>query len=145
MSLSRQSSTSSISSSGSDFEDYYPIRDSPITYKDEPYYYDGISDEELHSHLNDGFEYVINLNKYGIAFSSKDILNDEGGDYIYYDVEEREAIKEILPFLIHVIFLMTFLLMKMLVHLCMIVNMILDFLCSKDNNLWIRNTDYFNV
>lgn len=91
MSLSRQSSTSSISSSGSDFEDYYPIRDSPITYKDEPYYYDGISDEELHSHLNDGFEYVINLNKYGIAFSSKDILNDEGGDYIYYDVEEREA------------------------------------------------------
>ena len=91
MSLSRQSSASSISSSGSDFEDYYPIRDSPITYKDEPYYYDGISDEELHSHLNDGFEYVINLNKYGIAFSSKDILNDEGGDYIYYDVEEREA------------------------------------------------------
>ena len=91
MSLSRQSSTSSISSSGSDFEDYYPIRDSPITYKDEPYYYDGISDEELHSHLNDGFEYVINLNKYGIAFSSKDILNYEGGDYIYYDVEEREA------------------------------------------------------
>ena len=31
------------------------------------------------------------MNKYGIAFSSKDILNDEGGDYIYYDVEEREA------------------------------------------------------
>lgn len=43
MSLSGQNSFSSISSSDSDFEDdFYPFRDSPRTYKDEPYYYDGI-------------------------------------------------------------------------------------------------------
>ena len=41
--------TFSSISSDSDYEDDYPIRKS---YKDEPFYYDGISDEELHSHLN---------------------------------------------------------------------------------------------
>ena len=91
MSLLRQSSTSSISTSASDFEDYYLFRYSPRTYKDEPHYYYGISDEEIHSCLNNEFKKVVNARKYGIAFSSKDILNDEGGDYIYYDVEEREA------------------------------------------------------
>ena len=113
MSLSRESSTSSISSSGSDFEDYYLFRYSPRTYKDEPYYYYGISDEEIHSCLNNEFKKVINAQKYGIAFSSKDILNDEGGNYIYIMMLRKER-QEILPFLIHMIFLMIFLLM---VHL----------------------------
>lgn len=62
MSLSGQNSFSSISSSDSDFEDdFYPFRDSPRTYKDEPYYYDGISDDEINYCLNNEFENVINV------------------------------------------------------------------------------------
>ena len=59
--------TFSSISSDSDYEDDYPIRKS---YKDEPFYYDGISDEELHSHLNREFEERVNWIKYGVCFSS---------------------------------------------------------------------------
>ena len=74
--------TFSSISSDSDYEDDYPIRKS---YKDEPFYYDGISDEELHSHLNREFEERVNWIKYGVCFSSENRLHDDGGDYIIYD------------------------------------------------------------
>ena len=53
MSLSR---TFSSISSDSDDEDDYPIRKSHTGYRDEPFYYDGILDEELHFCLNREFE-----------------------------------------------------------------------------------------
>ena len=74
--------TFSSISSDSDYEDDYPIRKS---YKDEPFYYDGISDEELHSHLNREFEERVNWIKYGVCFSSENRLHDDGGDYIIYE------------------------------------------------------------
>ena len=74
--------TFSSISSESDYEDDYPIRKS---YKDEPFYYDGISDEELHSHLNREFEERVNWIKYGVCFSSENRLHDDGGDYIIYE------------------------------------------------------------
>ena len=74
--------TFSSISSDSDYEDAYPIRKS---YKDEPFYYDGISDEELHSHLNREFEERVNWIKYGVCFSSENRLHDDGGDYIIYE------------------------------------------------------------
>lgn len=74
--------TFSSISSDSDYEDDYPIRKS---YKDEPFYYDGISDEELHSHLNREFEERVNWIKYGVCFSSENRLRDDGGDYIIYE------------------------------------------------------------
>ena len=74
--------TFSSISSDSDYEDDYPIRKS---YKDEPFYYDGISDEELHSHLNREFEERVNWIKYGVCFSSGNRLHDDGGDYIIYE------------------------------------------------------------
>ena len=48
----------------------------------EPFYYDGIPDEELHSHLNNEFEKVINLKKYDVAFLTKNLLYDDGGGYV---------------------------------------------------------------
>ena len=74
--------TFSSISSDSDYEDDYPIQKS---YKDEPFYYDGISDEELHSHLNREFEERLNWIKYGVCFSSENRLHDDGGDYIIYE------------------------------------------------------------
>ena len=74
--------TFSSISSDSDYEDDYQIRKS---YKDEPFYYDGISDEELHSHLNREFEERVNWIKYGVCFSSENRLHDDGGDYIIYE------------------------------------------------------------
>ena len=74
--------TFSSISSDSDYEDDYPIRKS---YKDEPFFYDGISDEELHSHLNREFEERVNWIKYGVCFSSENRLHDDGGDYIIYE------------------------------------------------------------
>ena len=74
--------TFSSISSDSDYEDDYPIRKS---YKDEPFYYDGISDEELHSHLNREFEERVNWIKYGVCFSSENRLHEDGGDYIIYE------------------------------------------------------------
>ena len=74
--------TFSSISSDSDYEDDYPIRKS---YKDEPFYYDGISDEELHSHLNREFEERVNWVKYGVCFFSENLLHGDGGDYIIYE------------------------------------------------------------
>ena len=74
--------TFSSISSDSDYEDDYPIRKS---YKDEPFYYDGISDEELHSHLNREFEERVNWVKYGVCFFSENLLHGDVGDYIIYE------------------------------------------------------------
>ena len=72
MSLSRQNSFSSNSSSGSDFDDYFNrIQISPRTYKGELFYYDGIPDEELHYHLNTAFEAVVNSNNVVLLFHPK--------------------------------------------------------------------------
>ena len=55
MSLSR---TFSSASSDNDYKDdcFYLIRKSHGDYRDEPFCYDGISDGELHHHLNIEFE-----------------------------------------------------------------------------------------
>ena len=70
MSLSR---TFSSASSDSDYiyeDDYfYLIRKSLGDYRDEPFYYDGISDEELHHRLNIEFEEKVNWERYDIGFS----------------------------------------------------------------------------
>lgn len=66
--------TFSSISSDSDYEDDYPIRKS---YKDKPFYCDGISDEELHSHLNREFEERVTWIKYGVCFSSENLLHDD--------------------------------------------------------------------
>ena len=64
-----------------DFEDdgFSPI---PRILTDEPFYYAGISDEELHFNLNREFEEKVNWIKYGILFSSDNLLHDNGGEYI---------------------------------------------------------------
>lgn len=61
------------------------MRYSPRIYKDEPFYYDGIPDEELHFHLNNEFEKVINLKKYDVAFLTKNLLYDDGRGYVIFD------------------------------------------------------------
>lgn len=72
MGLSR---TFSSASSDSDYEDYcfYLIRKSHRDYRDEPFYYDGISDEELHHRLNIEFEEKVNWERYDIGFCEEDI------------------------------------------------------------------------
>lgn len=94
MSLSRQSSYSSISSD-SDFEDNYLIRKLHRDYRHEPFYYDGISDDELHSHLNSEFGKVIDSKKYDVAFSSENLLHDDGGDYVIFDPDVNCQINSI--------------------------------------------------
>ena len=72
MSLSR---TFSSTSSDSDYENdyFYLIRKPHGDYRDEPFYYDGISDEELHHRLNIEFEENVNWERYGIGFCEEDI------------------------------------------------------------------------
>ena len=72
MSLSR---TFSSASSDTDYEDdcFHLIRKSHGDYRDEPFYYDGISDEELHHRLNTEFEENVNWERYDIGFCEEDI------------------------------------------------------------------------
>ena len=72
MGLSR---TFSSASSDSDYEDYCfdLIRKSHGDYRDEPFYYDGISDEELHHRLNIEFEEKVNWERCDIGFCEEDI------------------------------------------------------------------------
>ena len=72
MSLSR---TFSSASSDSDYKDdcFYLIRKSHGDYRDEPFYYDGISDEELHHRLNIEFGEKVNCERYDIGFCEEDI------------------------------------------------------------------------
>ena len=72
MSLSR---TFSSASSGTDYENdcFCLIRKSQGDYRDEPFYYDGISDEELHHRLNIEFEEKVNWERYDIGFCEEDI------------------------------------------------------------------------
>ena len=64
---------------------FYSIRKSHRDYRDEPFYYDGISDEELHFRLNREFEERVNWIKYGVCFSSENLLHDDSGDYIIFE------------------------------------------------------------
>ena len=57
----------------------------PRIFTDELFYYDGISDEELHLNLNREFEEKVNWIKYDILFSSDNLLHDNGGEYILYE------------------------------------------------------------
>ena len=72
MSLSR---TFSSASSDSDYENdcFCLIRKSHGDYRDEPFYYDDISDGELHHHLNIQFEEKVNWERYDIGFCEEDI------------------------------------------------------------------------
>ena len=90
MSLSRQCSFSTVSSV-SDYEDdcFYPIWKLHGDYRDESYYYDGISDEELHSLLNREFEEKVDWEIYDIGFCEEDLLYDDGGAYILYNSDNE--------------------------------------------------------
>ena len=72
MSLSR---TFSSASSDNDYENdcFCLIRKSHGDYRDEPFYYDDISDGELHHHLNIQFEEKVNWERYDIGFCEEDI------------------------------------------------------------------------
>ena len=72
MSLSR---TFWSTASDSDYEDdcFYLIRKSHGDYRDEPFCYDGISDEELHHRLNIEFGEKVNWERYDIGFCEEDI------------------------------------------------------------------------
>ena len=52
---------------------FYLIRKSHGDYRDEPFYYDGISDEELHHRLNIEFGEKVNCERYDIGFCEEDI------------------------------------------------------------------------
>lgn len=93
MSLSRQSSFSSVSSD-SDYEEdcFYPIQKSHGYYRDFDYYYDGISNEDLQSRFNEEFERKVNWERYDIGFCKEDLLHDDGGEYILFEPYNQNQI-----------------------------------------------------
>ena len=53
------------------------------------HYYDGISNEDLHSRFNKEFERKVNWERYDIGFCKEELFHDDGGDYILYDPDNE--------------------------------------------------------
>ena len=85
MSLSRQNSFDC----DFDNDNYYLIEilSFPGDYFESYFYHPSISDEELHSSLNDEFERKINLERYDIRFCQGNLYNNGGADYIVSNQE----------------------------------------------------------